>query len=63
MNGKLNTSYFILSLSDIRLLPINLLPVLHVDSDWSFIDFMNAASQRLDIVPAATRVFNANGKS
>ena len=36
--------------------------VLHMDPDWSFIDFLNAASQRLDLVPSAKRVFNANGK-
>ena len=33
-----------------------------MDPDWSFIDFLNAASQRLDLVPSAKRVFNANGK-
>lgn len=37
--------------------------VLHMDPDWSYIDFLNAASNRLELVPAAKRVFNTNGTS
>lgn len=33
-----------------------------MDPDWTFIDFLNAASQRLELVPSAKRVFNANGE-
>jgi hypothetical protein len=32
-----------------------------MDPDWSYIDFLNAASNRLELVPAAKRVFNTNG--
>ena len=35
---------------------------LQVDPDWSFIDFLNAASNRLDLIPSAERAFNASGK-
>ena len=35
--------------------------VLYVDPDWEYIDFLNAASHRLEMVPTAKRVFNANG--
>lgn len=35
--------------------------VLHLDPDWSYIDFLNAASNRLDLAHSAKRVFNANG--
>jgi hypothetical protein len=38
------------------------IPVLYLDPDWSFMEFLIAASQRLDIVPSATRAFNVNGK-
>ena len=37
------------------------LTVLHMDPDWSYIEFLNAASNRLELVPAAKRVFNSNG--
>ena len=32
-----------------------------MDPDWSYIDFLNAASSRIDLIPAAKRVFNSNG--
>ena len=32
-----------------------------MEPDWDFLDFLNAASTRLNMVPAATRVFNADG--
>lgn len=35
--------------------------VLYMESDWTYLDFLNAASQRLNMVPAAKRVFNADG--
>jgi len=35
--------------------------VLYVDPDWSYMEFLNAASQRLELVPSASRVYNANG--
>ena len=35
--------------------------VLYVDPDWSYMEFLNAASQRLEMVPVANRVYNANG--
>ena len=35
--------------------------VLRMDPDWSYIDFLNAASSRIDLIPAAKRVFNSNG--
>jgi len=35
--------------------------VLYMEPDWSYLDFLNAASQRLNMVPAAKRVFNADG--
>ena len=41
--------------------PFMILAVLHMDPDWSYIDFLNAASNRLELVPAAKRVFNTNG--
>jgi hypothetical protein len=38
-----------------------LLAVLYVDPDWSYMEFLNAASQRLELVPSANRVYNQNG--
>jgi len=38
-----------------------LLSVLYVDPDWSYMEFLNAASQRLDLVPTAKRIYNQNG--
>jgi len=35
--------------------------VLYMEPDWSYLDFLNAASQRLNMVPAAKRGFNADG--
>jgi hypothetical protein len=32
-----------------------------MEPDWSYLDFLISASQRLDIVPTAKRVFNADG--
>lgn len=32
-----------------------------MDPDWSYIDFLNAASQRLELVTSSSRVFNADG--
>jgi len=34
---------------------------LFIEQDWTCLDFLIAASQRLEIVPAANRVFNADG--
>ena len=36
--------------------------VLYLEPDWSILDLLNAASQRLELVQAAKRVFNADGK-
>lgn len=35
--------------------------VLYVEPDWSILELVNAASQRLDMMPAAKRVFNGDG--
>ncbi len=35
---------------------------LYVDPDWTYLQFLQAASQRLEIVPPANRLFNADGK-
>lgn len=35
--------------------------VIYIEAEWLLLDLLNAASQRLDIAPAARRVFNANG--
>lgn len=34
---------------------------LHVAAHWDMDDLLNAASQRLNLVPTARRIFNANG--
>lgn len=34
---------------------------LHIEPDWSFPDFLHAASQRLNLVPTAKRVFSVDG--
>jgi hypothetical protein len=36
---------------------------LQLDPDWTFVDFLHAASNRLDLIPTASRAFNANGTS
>lgn len=36
--------------------------VLYMEPDWDFADFLNAASQRLEMASTAKRVFNADGK-
>lgn len=36
--------------------------VLYMDPDWDHLNFLHAASQRLDMVPHASRVFNSDGK-
>ena len=33
----------------------------YIEADWSIFEFLNAASNRLNMVPAATRLFNADG--
>eukprot|EP01038_Epipyxis_sp_PR26KG_P005993 gene5993-8251_t len=35
--------------------------VLYMEPDWTYLDLLHAASQRLDMVPAAKKVFNADG--
>ena len=35
--------------------------VLYMEPDWSYLDFLNAASMRLHMAPAAKRAFNADG--
>lgn len=35
--------------------------VLYMEPDWDCLDLLNAASQRLDMVPAARRIFNVDG--
>lgn len=35
--------------------------VLYMDPDWTYLEFLQAASQRLEMVPAAKRMFNADG--
>lgn len=37
--------------------------LLQMDVRWSFIDFLNAASNKLEMIPSARRVFNAYGKT
>jgi len=37
------------------------LAVLYVQTDWDMDALLNAASQRLDMVPSARRLFNADG--
>lgn len=32
-----------------------------MEPDWSYLDLLNAASQRLDLVPAAKRIFSVDG--
>jgi hypothetical protein len=39
-----------------------ILSVLYMEPDWDILDLLNAASLRLDMVPAAKRVFNPDGK-
>ena len=34
---------------------------MQLDLDWSFMDFLQAASNRLDLIPSAIRAFNASG--
>jgi hypothetical protein len=41
---------------------IGLSLVLYLEPDWSCLDFLNAASQRLNMVPAAKRLFNSDGQ-
>jgi hypothetical protein len=36
--------------------------VLYIEPDWSFLDLLHAASQRLDIIPSAEKIYNADGK-
>ena len=38
-----------------------LLTVLYMEPDWSYFEFLNAASHRLNMCPAAKRLFNADG--
>lgn len=40
----------------------SLLAVLYMEPDWDFLDLLNAASQRLELVPVAERIFNADGQ-
>lgn len=40
---------------------IYVLIVLYMEPDWDCLDLLNAASQRLDMVPAARRIFNVDG--
>lgn len=35
--------------------------VLYMEPDWTFHEFLNAASQRLDLISSANRVFNVDG--
>jgi serine/threonine protein kinase len=35
--------------------------ILHIEPDWTFHDFLHAASQRLNLVPTAKRVFSVDG--
>lgn len=35
--------------------------ILYMESDWDFVDFLQAASQRLEMVPVATRLFTQDG--
>lgn len=35
--------------------------VLYLETDWSFLDFLNAASNRLQMMPAAKKSFNSDG--
>lgn len=35
--------------------------ILYIEPDWEYLDFVNAASHRLNVIPAANRVFNADG--
>jgi hypothetical protein len=34
-----------------------------MEPDWTYFDLLNAASNRLNMVPAAKRLFNADGNS
>lgn len=36
--------------------------VLYMEADWTYLDFLNAASQRLNMVPTAKKMFNVDGK-
>lgn len=36
--------------------------VLYLEPDWSYLDFLNAASNRLGTGPTAMRCFNSDGK-
>lgn len=33
-----------------------------MEADWTYLDFLNAASNRLEMATAAKRVFNADGE-
>ena len=44
------------------LVDLPILSVLYMEPDWKLQDFLNAASQRLEMVPSAIRVFSADGK-
>lgn len=35
--------------------------VIYIEPDWKYIDLLHAASQRLEVIPSAKRIFNANG--
>jgi hypothetical protein len=35
--------------------------VLYLETDWSYLDFLHAASTRLSLAPTARRAFNADG--
>jgi hypothetical protein len=35
--------------------------VIYIEAQWSWTDLMHAASNRLELVPVAKRLFNANG--
>ena len=43
------------------MLIMHVLIVLYMEPDWDCLDLLNAASQRLDMVPAARRIFNVDG--
>ena len=59
-NGKGTLHLIVVETGLISLIIIQCV-VIYIEPEWTFLDLLSAASLRVDIVPAARRVFNANG--
>lgn len=58
-HGKGDFFHYYIQPSDVTTLS---LAVIYIEPDWNYLDLLNASSQRLDLVPSAKRIFNANGE-